>query len=215
MKPCSVLIIDDHPAMRHGIGQLLLAEGGMRILAEAGSREEALETLQGKHPDMVIMDLELGEKSPSGLDLIRELRALLGKVPILVFTMHDEEFYRTRAFEAGALGYVNKQGSVTELLAAIHSIREGKSYGKSPQLERGNSPADRLSPREYEVFKLLGQGQTTQTISSILNISGKTVESHKFSVKRKLGYSTVEELRQYALKWVGHTAGAEQEPGSR
>lgn len=202
MKMCSVLIIDDHPAMRHGLARLILAEPGMQVFAEAGNRMEVLESIKGGPPDMVIMDLELGQESPSGLDLMMELKKWLGDTPVLVFTMHDEDFFRKRAFAAGARGFVSKKGSVAELLATIHAVREGRSCGILSQENEGSSKLRELSPREFEVFKLVGQVLSTKAIAGILNIDRKTVESHKYNIRLKMNLVTMEDLRLYAVQWL-------------
>jgi len=201
MKECTVLIIDDHPAMRQGLIRLMLAEPGMKVFAEAGNRMDALGKIGKGRPDMIIIDLELGDTSPSGFDLIKEMRTLLGAIPVLVFTMHDEVFFRDRAFSVGANGFVSKKGSVAELLAALHAVCQGKIYGKvQAELEGFPDPA-KLSSREFEVFKLLGQGKSTKAITGILNIGEKTVESHKYNIRLKMNFSSMEELRQYAINW--------------
>jgi DNA-binding NarL/FixJ family response regulator len=201
MKGTAVFIIDDHPAMRHGLSRLLQEELGMRVFAEAGNRQEVLNCLEKGKPDLVIMDLELGDGSPSGFDLVKELKALLGEIPILVYTMHDEAFYRERSFSAGADGFISKKGEVLELLAAIPSVLEGNTWGiVSTGVEPLTGPWN-LSQREFEVFNLLGQGKSAKAISEILNIGCKTVESHKYSIRKKMEFTSVEELRQYAIKW--------------
>jgi len=216
MKVTRILVVDDHPVMRHGVAQLLSATPDLEVCAEAGSREEALRLAQKTPPDLAIVDISLGDDRASGLDLIRDLHARLGRVPVLVVSMHDEALYAERALRAGARGYLMKQEPVREILKAVRVVRDGGVYvspamrealfrrhAGEPASLAGDSLLSLLSRREFEVFRLLGRGAPSREIARALCLSVKTVETHKLNVRKKLGFSSMSEVVRFAVAWAG------------
>lgn len=207
MKKTKVVIVDDHPTTRFGISQLIETTEDLEVAFQAGCREEVLEGLKGVTPDLAILDISLQANSPTGLDLIKDLHSLAGPIPVLILSMHNEVFYAERALQCGARGYLTKQEPVREILKALQVIRDGAIY-VSPSLRDSlfkNSTASRvkdLSSREFEIFQWLGKGFSTQEIAGIYNLSRKTIESHKFHIKKKLGFKSMTEVVKFSLDFV-------------
>ncbi|UUX97191.1 response regulator [Aquabacterium sp. J223] len=205
-----VLIVDDHPILRHGIGQLVGRESDFTVCGEAGSVDEALTVLATRHVELMVVDLSLEQRS--GLELIRLARSRHPQVRSLVLSMHDERLQAERALRAGARGYVMKQEATRKIVAALRAVREGQVYVSeaiaSDLLERLTGAAEAspgglkgLSEREAEVLRLIGRGLKTGEIARALHRSVHTIETHRASIKRKLGLKTAAELSRaaYAL----------------
>ena len=207
-----VMIVDDHPVVRHGLRELLSHEPDLELCGEAESAEEALRLVGGLAPDLVIVDILL--KGNNGIDLVKRLRTLHPGMRMLVASMHDESFLAERALRAGAMGYVCKQEPVERMLTAIRSVLRGGVY-LTPDMTarivqaatphgRGEtgSAVPRLSDRELEVFEAIGRGRSTRAIAESLNLSVKTVETHRENIKRKLSLKNSTELVQRAWQWT-------------
>lgn len=211
-KKISVFIVDDHPLVRQGLTQVIGAESDMHVCGEAEDAAKALHLVQTKNPDLVIVDISL--RGNNGLELIKNIKALQHDLPILVFSMHDETIYAQRALRAGARAYVMKQESADKIVTAIRRIMGGDIYVSNRvadqvlhQLVNGGgdptgSPIDRLSDRELEVIQLIGRGLSTREIASSLNLSVKTIESHRAHIKEKLNLRNATELVQFSVQWV-------------
>lgn len=207
-----VLVVDDHPIVRHGVVQLINQTHGLEVAAQAGTAAEALEIAQNDALDLAVVDVSL--QGVSGLELVKQIRERGIEMPILVMSMHDESFYAERALRAGAQGYVMKQRATAEIATAIERVLAGDLYlsdALSAKLLRrvvdgdeGGEPggASQLSDRELEVLQLLGQGVPTREVADRLNLSVKTIESYRANIKRKLDLKNATELMQYAVKWV-------------
>lgn len=207
-----VLIIDDHPLIRHGITQLIQQEEDLVVCGEAQDCCDALEALEKTRPDIVILDITL--RNSNGLDFITTIHKQFPTIAVLILSMHDETLYAERALRAGAQGYVMKQDSPEKLIEAIHRVLEGKVYLSEAMTARmlkkiasGTppnelSPADILSARELEVFRLIGKGTATRDIAAQLQVSVKTVDAHRANIKKKLDLKSGAELVQRAIKWV-------------
>lgn len=210
--PSRVLLVDDHPILRHGIAQLIGRDADFVVCGEAGGVDEALALLAGQPVDIMVVDLSLGNRS--GLDLIRAARANHPQVQALVLSMHDERLHAERALRAGARGYVMKHEATRKIVGALRSVRAGNIHLSeaiaTDLLERiatgaaGAGPAagsevQGLSDRELEVLRLIARGLKTGEIASTLNRSVYTVEAHRASIKRKLGLRTSAELAQAAF----------------
>ena len=215
--PVRVLIVDDHPIVRHGLVQLIEQEPHLRVTAQAGTAPEALEIASKGEHELAIIDVSL--QGVSGLELIKQIRERGIETPILVMSMHDESFYAERALRAGAQGYVMKQRATTEIVQALSRILHGELY-LSPELSDrllrravggevapDNLGAAQLSDRELEVLQLLGQGVSTREIADKLNLSVKTIESYRANIKRKLDLKNAAELMRYAVDWVRTSEG--------
>jgi DNA-binding NarL/FixJ family response regulator len=212
-----VLLVDDHPLLRQGIGQLINQQPDLVICGEAEDKGGALEAAEETKPDLAIVDISL--KDGRGLDLIKDLKARFPKVLILVLSMHEESLYAERALRAGARGYIMKREASDKVLEAIRHIFDGGVYASggvtgnilrkfTGQPESPRRPAlNVLTDRELDVMMLIGKGHGTQQISNALKISVKTVETHRANIKLKLNLSTGSELLQHAIR-LAHDSGA-------
>ena len=209
-----ILVVDDHPVFRRGLIEALGDDASLVVCAEAADISGALDAAVRHRPDVAIVDLSLGGES--GLALIPRLVATGVGVRILVMSAHDERVHADRAMQAGALGYVMKDGAIREVIAAVHRVARGRPSVSPEVAERlllglGNgraskarSPLDRLSNREREILTLMGEGRSTRQIAVMLGISGKTVETHCAHIKAKLGLRNGRELMRTAVMWFEH-----------
>jgi two-component system, NarL family, invasion response regulator UvrY len=200
-----VVIADDHAVVRKGLRQMLAEAGEHIVVGEAGSSGELLTLLRSRPVDVVVLDLALGEHD--GLALIKQVKSEFPRLPILVLSMHREEVYAPHALRAGASGYVQKAGPPEMLLDAIRQIAAGRTYVSPAMAQRltagmahgGNDslPHERLSDREFEVFRLLGGGKSVTEIAHGLNLSVKTVSTHRTHILSKMGFHTNAEIVEY------------------
>jgi two-component system response regulator NreC len=198
-----VVIADDHAVVRRGLRQLLDAEEGFEVVAEAADLAGARRYVRGHHPDVLVLDLNL----PEGLSLgaIPELRAECPDTQIVVLTMQNEPAYARQALGAGALGYVLKEAAESELVEAIRRAAEGDSYlnprlGARVAAEVPSVPPDGLSERELEVLRMIALGHTNAEIAETLYVSIRTVETHRSHIQQKLRLDSRSELVRYALQ---------------
>ena len=201
-----VLIVDDHAVVRAGLHLLLDAEDDIETVGEAGDARQAIFEARSAKPDIVLMDVVLGDES--GIDLTPELLHEQPQARVLVLSMQDDPRYVREAFAAGARGYVLKEAADTELVTAIREIARGGSY-VHPALGARMAAADAaaadaaqhdpLSDREREVLRLLALGHTNQEIAQMLFISVRTAETHRAHIMQKLRLETRAELVRYAL----------------
>lgn len=208
---CRVVIVDDHPIVRAGLAALIDAESDLRVCGQAEDAHAARRLVESTRPDVVLVDLSLG--GASGLDLVKELAER--EIRVLVVSMHDEVTWTERALAAGALGYVQKSAATDCIVQAIRRVMTGRPYvseaisermmqrmvGSSIR-DRFESPVDRLSDRELEIFDRIGRGMTTQQIGDSLFLSPKTVQTYRQRIKEKLGLETAAELSTQATRWV-------------
>ncbi len=206
-----VVIVDDHPIVRHGLKVLINSEADLEVCGEASSIQEARSVISELNPELALVDLSL--KDESGLDLIKDLRVRHPNLRILVVSIHNEAVYAERVLRTGALGYVAKQEATYELLQAIRKVLEGEVYVServtSSMLGRmsgkeGASPSsvEALTDRELQVFQLIGSGKTTREIAKTLHLSIKTIETYRSHIKTKLELRNATELVQRAANWV-------------
>lgn len=206
-----ILIVDDHPLVRQGLTGLLSAERDFVICGEASGAAEARELAAQTQPDVAIIDLTL--KDGNGIELIKELHANSTKTKLLVLTMHDETLFAERALRAGAVGYVSKDQASRTIIKAVRAVLAGGLYLSQPMTERmvqravrgdrgARSPLERLTDREIEVFELIGQGLASRQIARRLNLSPKTVDTHREHLKEKLELKSSNELTKHAVQWV-------------
>lgn len=211
-KKTRIFVVDDHPLMRDGMALLISSEADLQICGSAGSMQETLKQLETSEPDLMIVDLSL--KDGLGLDLIKTVHERFPRTRMLVVSAYDENLYAERALRNGASGYVNKQECETTLLQAIRTVLGGRRYVSDEILQRllnqaihGNEPntgdpVERLSDRELEIFRLIGQGATPAAIAKQLHISPHTVDSHREKIRHKLDLANGRELMQRAMRWV-------------
>jgi DNA-binding NarL/FixJ family response regulator len=206
-----ILVVDDHPIVRKGLAQLIAHEPDIEMCGGTDNVADALKQVASLHPDLVIVDMSL--KDSHGLELLVQIKTHFEDVRTLVWSMFDEKIYAERALRAGAMGYVNKQESIHQLIAAIRQVLGGEMYLSSQmtrtflrRVSSGNvldkDPVQTLSNRELEVFEMIGNAMTTQQIARKLNLSPKTIEAHREKIKSKLNLSNAAELNRRAVQWV-------------
>ena len=202
-----ILLVDDHPVVRHGIRSILTDRFRDAVVAEAGDAPSALREVDTAPWDVVLLDISM--PGPSGLDLIKQLRREHPALPLLVVSMHPAAQFARRALSAGALGYLTKDSAPEEFVIAIENARRGRRYvsndDDSESLLRWQPktlapPHDSLSDREYQVLRLLGSGRTVSDIARALGLSVKTVSTYRTRVLEKLGMRTNAELMRYAIE---------------
>lgn len=205
-----VLLVDDHPLIRQGLSQLFSLDPGFAPALQAGTIAEAKAQVHGANPpDVMVLDLALGKES--GLDFLRNLRAEGFNLPVVVLSMYDESAYAERALQAGAQAYLMKQSAAEHVVQAVQRVMRGEIV-LSPAMQtqmlsritgrkRGVDRIETLSDREIQVLELMGKGMSTSEISQTLRRSVKTIESHRSSLKIKLGLRTGLELVRYAANW--------------
>lgn len=209
-----VLLADDHAVLRAGLAMLLNAQSDMEVAGEAGNGAEAVRSVQTTAPDLVVMDLSMGEHS--GLEAISKVRSSSVGTKVLVLSMHTDASYVRMALAAGASGYVAKSVADTELLTAIRAVAQGRTFVdlafdaqavrsevmEEYRQESESRPADpirRLSGREREVLSRVAQGFTNSQIAESLGVSVKSIETYRARVLEKLGLRTRAELVRFAL----------------
>lgn len=210
-KTRCVLIVDDHPIVRQGLRRLIEQEEDLSVCGEAETARDARTAIKELNPDVVIVDISL--KQGDGIELVRDTRAHHPALPLLVLSMHDETIYAERMLSAGANGYIMKQAASDQFLVALRRVLDRGIYvseavGNSMirKFAAGGSyistnPIDRLSNRELQILHMIGKGLSTREAADALNLSVKTVESHRQRIKRKLNLTTGAQLVQYAVNW--------------
>lgn len=218
-----VLLVDDHPLVREALTTLIEDETDLEVCAEAGDAVTALRLARELEPDLMIIDISL--KEGSGLHLIKQIKAEIPGLPMVVSSMHDERTYAERCIGAGALGYVSKQSPPEKILEAIRDALRGKVHLSKEMSDRvlqriakgddlKTSPLDALSDRELEVFRLLGEGLGTREIAEQLSLSIKTIDTYREQIKIKLGLENSKELIRYAVTWQLEEGNTSEQPPS-
>ena len=202
-----VLVADDHTIMREGLKQLLVAAGDLDVVGEARDGHEVLQQVRALDFDVLLLDMSMPGKS--GMDLIKQVKSEKPRLRILVLSMHQEHQYAVRAIKAGASGYLTKESASTLLVSAIRKVAGGGAFISAEVAEQlalgamphsDGPPHNTLSDREYQIFRLLVSGKTVTDIAAQLNISDKTVSTHKARLLEKLNIGNQTELVHYALK---------------
>ncbi len=212
MNPVRILIADDHEVVRRGLRTLLETQPNWEIVGEAITGRQAIEEVKRLAPDLVIMDITMPEMN--GLEATRQLHKIAPDTQVLILSIHENEQLVHEVLEAGARGYVLKSDAGRDLIAAVESLCQHKlfftpkvsemvleGYLKGGNLaENYKSPANRLTAREREIVQLLGEGQTNKEIADSLNISVKTVETHRSHIMEKLNLHSFGDLIRYAVR---------------
>lgn len=204
-----VLLVDDHPVVRAGYQRLLEQQGDIAVVAQASDGDEAYALFLQQRPALVISDISM--PGSSGLALIQRLREREPHCRILIFSMHDSEAMMRRALSLGASGFVSKSSAPETLLEAVRVVHAGRLYlpPAGPQQglpQPGQPPAKAdsdlscLSPREYEIFRLLASGNSLQDCAAALHLSAKTVSNHQSTIKEKLGLSSLAAMALLAVR---------------
>src|SRR5271170_3633318 len=213
-----VLIVDDHPIVRQGLRRVMENEEDLTVCGEAETARDARAAIKELSPGVVIADISL--KQGDGIELVRDVRAHYPQLPILVLSMHDETIYAERMLSAGANGYIMKVAAGEQFLISLRRVLDGGVYVSEAvgnnmiqKFAAGGAyisanPVDRLSNRELQILHMIGKGMSTRETAQSLNLSIKTVESHRQRIKRKLNLHTGTQLVQYAVNWfTGREAG--------
>jgi len=210
-KVSRILIVDDHPIVREGLAMHLAAQPDLEISGQADDLPSALALLSSNQFDLAIIDISL--KSSNGLDLVRLIKERHEAIRVLVWSMYPEHVYAERALRAGAQGYLHKGQASHHVLSAVRDVLQGKMYVSGALAEQllrrvvgrnaeDRSPIDTLSDREFEAFRLIGEGMTTHSIAQRMHVSPKTVETYRARIREKLGLSNTTELIQRAAQWM-------------
>lgn len=206
-----ILIVDDHAIVRHGMAQLAVQQLDAAVCHEAESAEAALDLLRRHEIDLAVVDASLS--GSSGIELVARMKQAQPKLPVLLLALLDDSLSLERALRAGANGYVLKQEPTETLVAAMRKVLTGGVF-LSEKMQHvvlqhylsgarsGTTVVDALSPRELEVFQLIGQGLGTSQIAAKLARSVKTIEAHRATIKQKLGLKSGIELTQFAARWA-------------
>ena len=206
-----VLIVDDHPVVRQGLSLAIGREADLEVCGEAENIAETLRLVEGAPPDIVIIDLSLDGED--GIELIDYIKSRWPAIKVLVYSSHDEETFAGRVLRAGATGFISKREGMPKIIAAIRLVLSGE-VSLSPQmttrlLQRASvgkslddNPTDALSNREMQVFEMIGRGLNTVEIAHKLQVSPKTIESHRKVIKSKLNVDTSAQLSRRAFQWV-------------
>jgi len=216
MRKGRIFIVDDHPLVREGLTNLINGQSDLIVCGEANDSAGAIAGIANARPDVALIDISL--KNESGLELVKNLDNQFPLVALIVLSMHDEALYAERALRAGARGYVMKRETSRSVLACIRRVLEGGVYisqrvvnSMARRLSTLHkiaeaSPVERLSDRELEIFRLLGQGRTTSEIAEDLHLSLKTVQAYCARAKEKFGVSSLGELLRAAIRWEDATS---------
>jgi two-component system invasion response regulator UvrY len=205
-KEIRVLLVDDHEVVRAGYRRLLESTGGISVIAEAESGEDAYTNYFKYHPDVLVMDLSM--PGMGGLEASMRILAKDKSAKILVFSVHENEVFLQRALDSGILGYISKRSASQVMVDAVRQVATGELFvGQEMMpylLKRKTTPESEpvagLSPREFEVFHLLADSKSVNDIAEILNLSPKTVGHHCTSVKKKLGVADIAALTRLAIR---------------
>jgi DNA-binding NarL/FixJ family response regulator len=207
-----VLVVDDHPIVCTGLACLVNQEEDLLVCGEAHNAHEALEAIEALQPDVAIIDISL--KGQSGIELVKNIKMRQPKLPILVFSIHDESVYSEIVLRAGANGYIMKHEASEKIITAIHGVLEKdiylsekiaskilcKYFDRRPK--KNGSLIELLSDRELEILRLIGQGYRNRQIAHELNLGVKTVETYRAHIKKKLKLKNSSELVKFAIQWT-------------
>jgi DNA-binding NarL/FixJ family response regulator len=212
-----VLIVDDHPIVRHGLRRMIEAEHDLTVCGEVENAADARRAIRELEPDVAIIDLSL--ERGDGLELVRDAHAQHPSLPMLVLSMHDEAIYGERLLAVGAMGYIMKQAAADQLLVALRRVLGGERYLSEALMQRATErgegatgaergdPVGRLSNREVQVLNLIGRGMSSRQVAEDLGLSVKTIETHRLTIKRKLNLATNSQLLQFAMNWFSGLKG--------
>ncbi|BDZ74396.1 MULTISPECIES: response regulator [Methylophaga] len=202
-----VMLTDDHAVVRSGLCRLLEQNAEIKVIAEAESGEQAYQTYPDNKPDVLVMDMSM-----PGMGGLEALRRILHRWPdarVIMFSMHENATYAIQSLTAGAMGYVAKSGNAEDLVKAVKEVASGKSFLSADMAQKvalqsltgDDNPTQRLTSREFEVFRLLAEGKLVEEIAGRLNIGQKTVANYQTSLKQKLDIHSPVELVRLAMKY--------------
>ena len=201
-----IVLADDHTILREGLKQILRGEADFEIVAEAADGHEVMKRVRENEFDVLVLDMSMPGKS--GVELIKQVKSEKPKLRVLILTMHEEHQYAVRAIRAGASGYLTKEGATAQLVTAIRKVGAGGAYISAEVAEQlalntmpgaQAAPHETLSDREFQVFRLIAEGKSVSDIAERLNLSVKTVSTHKANLMQKMGVETTGEIIRYAI----------------
>lgn len=202
-----IVIADDHAVVRKGLRLILADADELQVIGEASSADELLTMLRTRPIDAVILDVGLGDRD--GIEVLKQIRASFPRARVLMISMHSEDVFALRALRAGAAGYIEKSAAPDLLLDAMRKVATGGKFVSPAMTDRlaahiagdaaGALPHERLTDREFEVFRLLGNGKSVTEIARALNLSVKTVSSHRMHIIAKTGFETNAEIVDYVI----------------
>ena len=207
-----VIIVDDHPVVRDGLASIINHERDFNVCGKADAAADALKAIAELKPDVVVVDISL--KNSNGIDLTKSIKARYAKLPVIVFSVHDESIYAERALLAGAKAYLMKDAVSENIIKAIRTVLKGEIYvsktisnkllhkivgGKSNTTQ---TSIENLSDRELEIFRLISEGYKASQIATKLFLSSKTIETYRSRIKEKLNLPNAAELLRYSIKWA-------------
>ena len=201
-----VMLVDDHAVVREGYRRLLEREGDMSVVAEAGDAQAAYQLYKTAAPEVVVMDISMPGRG--GIDLVRQLRQWDPKALVLMFSMHANASFALQAFRAGAKGYVTKSSDPEMLVSAVRSVSRNQpalcpeisAALAASRLEEDVAAFDQLSPREFEILRLIVEAKSTEEIAEVLHLTPKTVANYHYALKSKLGVSSDIDLIYYCMR---------------
>lgn len=212
-KKHTVLVVDDHPVVREGLSARINREADFTVCGTAEDGPEMMKAIARLNPDIVIMDL--GLPRGHGLELMQDIQAQYPRLPVIVFSMHEESLYAERALRAGARGYLMKHEPAERLIEGMRTVLRGgyalsgatssrmlATFAGAPSGQQPESPIAGLANRELEVFQFIGQGKGTREIADLLKLSVKTVETYRERLKKKLKVGSAPDLARRAILWV-------------
>jgi DNA-binding NarL/FixJ family response regulator len=207
-----VLIVDDHPVVRDGLTTIINHEQDLNVCGEADDAYQALKAATELKPDVIVVDISL--KNSDGIELTKSIKARHPKLSIIVFSVHDESLYAERALLAGAKAYLMKDAVSENIIKAIRTVLSGEIYVSNTISKKllhkiagdkagtTKTPIENLSDREFEIFRLIGEGYKASQIAKQLHLSTKTIETYRSRIKEKLNLPNAAELLQYSIKWA-------------
>jgi two-component system response regulator NreC len=211
MKKVRLLVADDHKIFRQGIKKLLEEEPDLQVVGESADGRETVKKATELKPDIILMDIAMANLN--GLEATKQIKKVLPETKVIMLTMHKNEEYVLQSFQAGASGYILKEGAVEELVSAIRSIHQDKSflsptvsktlvdaYLRKMETGKTETPFDLLTDREREVLQLIAEGYTNREVAKQLFISVKTVEAHRAHIMQKLNIHDIAKLVKYAIQ---------------
>jgi DNA-binding NarL/FixJ family response regulator len=208
-SPIKILLVDDHPLVRDGLRARLEAVPHFEVAAEAGGADAALEQARAQRVDLVLMDINM--RGTNGIEATALFKAALPRVAVLILSMHDKLEYVSQAMQAGARGYVLKDAPGKDIVLAIETVMAGGIYYSAAlarQLARPLVHDSQLTSREHEVLRHIAAGQSNKQIARELDLSVRTVETHRLNIKRKLGIEGQAELISFAVRHAHFDSGA-------
>lgn len=202
-----VMLTDDHAVVRSGLCRLLEQNSDIKVIAEAESGEQAYQTYPENRPDVLVMDMSM--PGMGGLEALRRILHRWSDARVIMFSMHENATYAIQSLTAGAMGYVAKSGNAEDLVKAVKEVASGKSFLSADMAQKvalqsltgDDNPTQRLTSREFEVFRLLAEGKLVEEIAGRLNIGQKTVANYQTSLKQKLDIHSPVELVRLAMKY--------------